>query len=192
MPSTSPQDNKSPQPHQSTQNGGERNANASSDSECESPTVLTGEFRMSFRERMRRLRNNGKSGSYAPLQLGIPKAVTHLTEAPQTPPIRSPSSECPDAPRKKKIDKFRQLGQTYETEEDMMLDQKANKKAKQPPTALDTIPRSGYADPNRRALSEKSPNDFADINTKFHSYAKIPDVVDDDAQQGGQEPRSFV
>ncbi|KAI1158499.1 hypothetical protein F5B18DRAFT_640685 [Nemania serpens] len=108
MPSTSSQDIKSSQTRQSARTLDEQNADIKgADSDCNSPTILTGEFRMSFRARIQRMRD-GKDNTPAPLNLVAHKhASSDSIKAPVTPPIHSPSPECPGAPRKRKIHDFR-------------------------------------------------------------------------------------
>lgn len=100
---------------------------------------------MSFRERIQRMRD-GKGSIPAPLQSVAPKdATSDSSKALLTPPFDSPSPECPGAPRKKKLNDFHRLGQgVIDTDEDILLDKKANGEAKQPPAVIDASLHCSY------------------------------------------------
>ncbi|KAI1193171.1 hypothetical protein F5X97DRAFT_328811 [Nemania serpens] len=178
MSSTSSQDIKSSQTHQSAQSINEQSTDASSvkgaDSGCNSPTVLTGEFRMSFRERIQRMRD-GKGGTPAPLHPAAAKNATPDSSiAPLTPPINLASPKCPGAPRKRKVFDLRKLSQGDSAAGKDTPTNKENEEAKQPLTVLDTSLHRSFDTPDRQIVVQQSlgPNDFAHINARLQSFLK--------------------
>ncbi|KAI0112250.1 hypothetical protein GGR51DRAFT_569033 [Nemania sp. FL0031] len=164
-----------------------------------SPTTFTGDSRLPFRERMQRMRG-GKKGAPAPLrsETSTPSKRTSSgpTKTPRTP--RSPRStlipEVPSAPRKGAAYGIRRLSEYDEnhTDEDILLDKKANEKAaRQSPMLFDMNRHRGYDTPDRPSPSPSpsplrqswGPDELAELSAKlrdFNGFADSPGGMPED------------
>ncbi|KAI1148094.1 hypothetical protein F4825DRAFT_470731 [Nemania diffusa] len=119
------------------------------------PTVFTGESRLCFRERIRRLRASA-SGPTTP-----PRTTT---------PAHEPA-EVPGAPRKARAFGLRRLSRDEDrTDEDILLDSKA----KRAPAIIDVGRHRGYDTPVRDRSSSPlrqswGPEEFAEIDAKLRA-----------------------
>ncbi|KAI1427907.1 hypothetical protein F5Y12DRAFT_791039 [Xylaria sp. FL1777] len=126
--------------------------------------IYTGESRLPFRERIRRMRDH----SGVPT---VPKLVRRDTpfpskrtpssstgKAPKTPPMPVSMSlpVCPGAPRKSKVSELCRSSpnEVYGDDEDVLLDRKANERVRRNALYPDVV--GGYVTPSRRSSLRNS------------------------------------